>query len=100
MAAAGPTTYVLVTMNSDRVLSLLSGTVPGQISWNSTFAAQLFTVMLPVLGFLTFSFRGNLRQHFHGYRKPEGTSVELFCHMSCRKSPAVRFVGPIEFPIS
>jgi len=58
VAAAGTTIYVLVTMNRDRVLSLLSGTVPGQISWNGAFVAQLFTVMLPVLGLLGVQFPG------------------------------------------
>jgi hypothetical protein len=51
--------YVFITMNSDRVLSLLSGSTPGQITWNSSFIAQLLIYgILPLLGLLGVQFPG------------------------------------------
>jgi hypothetical protein len=58
-SAVGTMGYVFVTMNSDRVLSLLSGTTPGQITWNSTLVTQILLYgILPVLGLLGVQFPG------------------------------------------
>jgi hypothetical protein len=44
-------------MNRDRVLSLLSGTSPGKVSWNTTFVLQILTHgVLPILAVLGAAF--------------------------------------------
>jgi hypothetical protein len=49
--------FVYFSMNRDHVLSLLSGTTPGKISWNGTFVLQMFTHgVLPVLAVLGAAF--------------------------------------------
>jgi hypothetical protein len=53
--------YVLVTMNRDRVLSLLAGTEPGKLTWNGTLIAQFLTyTILPLLGLLGVQFPGQM----------------------------------------
>jgi hypothetical protein len=61
----GAMLYVFVSMNRDRVLSLLQGTTPGQLTWNSTFVTQVVIYgLLPVLGLLGAQFPGQLNQAF------------------------------------
>jgi hypothetical protein len=53
----GTCAFVYFSMNRDHVLSLLSGTTPGKISWNGTFLLQMFTHgVLPVLAVLGAAF--------------------------------------------
>jgi hypothetical protein len=53
----GTCAFVYFSMNRDHVLSLLSGTTPGKISWNSTFLLQMFTHgVLPILAVLGAAF--------------------------------------------
>jgi hypothetical protein len=64
-SAVGAMLYVFVSMNRDRVLSLLQGTTPGQLTWNSTFVTQVVIYgLLPVLGLLGAQFPGQLNQAF------------------------------------
>ena len=64
-SAVGAMLYVFVSMNRDRVLSLLQGTTPGQLTWNSTFIAQVVIYgLLPVLGLIGAQFPGQLNQAF------------------------------------
>ena len=53
----GTCAFVYFSMNRDRVLSLLSGTSPGKVSWNTTFILQIFTHgVLPILAVLGAAF--------------------------------------------
>ncbi|MBV8139992.1 MAG: hypothetical protein JO121_30795 [Deltaproteobacteria bacterium] len=53
----GTCAFVYFSMNRDHVLSLLSGTTPGKISWNGTFLLQMFTHgVLPILAVLGAAF--------------------------------------------
>ena len=53
----GTCAFVYFSMNRDRVLSLLSGTSPGKVSWNTTFVLQIFTHgVLPILAVLGAAF--------------------------------------------
>jgi hypothetical protein len=53
----GTCAFVYFSMNRDRVLSLLSGTSPGKVSWNSTFILQIVTHgVLPILAVLGAAF--------------------------------------------
>jgi hypothetical protein len=53
----GTCAFVYFSMNRDHVLSLLSGTTPGNISWNGTFLLQMFTHgVLPILAVLGAAF--------------------------------------------
>jgi hypothetical protein len=55
--AVASTTWMFVSINRDRVVSLLSGTTPGSINWNSTFVTQLAThALVPVLVLLGAAF--------------------------------------------
>jgi hypothetical protein len=61
VAAAGSTTWMFLSMNRDRVISLLSGTTPGALNWNSTLMVQLTThALIPVLVLLGAQFPGRL----------------------------------------
>jgi hypothetical protein len=53
----GTCAFVYFSMNRDHVLSLLSGTTPGKISWNGTFVLQMLTHgVLPILAVLGAAF--------------------------------------------
>jgi hypothetical protein len=53
----GTCAFIYFSMNRDHVLSLLSGTTPGKISWNGTFLLQMFTHgVLPILAVLGAAF--------------------------------------------
>jgi hypothetical protein len=53
----GTCAFVYFSMNRDHVLSLLSGTTPGRVSWNGTFLLQMFTHgVLPILAVLGAAF--------------------------------------------
>jgi len=53
----GTCAFVYFSMNRDRVLSLLSGTSPGKVSWNTTFILQMLTHgVLPILAVLGAAF--------------------------------------------
>jgi hypothetical protein len=53
----GTCAFVYFSMNRDHVISLLSGTTPGKVSWNSTFLLQMFTHgVLPILAVLGATF--------------------------------------------
>jgi hypothetical protein len=53
----GTCAFVYFSMNRDRVLSLLSGTSPGKVSWNTTFVLQILTHgVLPILAVLGAAF--------------------------------------------
>jgi hypothetical protein len=53
----GTCAFVYFSMNRDYVLSLLSGTTPGKVSWNGTFLLQMFTHgVLPILAVLGAAF--------------------------------------------
>ncbi len=55
--AVASTTWMFVSMNRDRVVSLLAGTTPGSTSWNSTFVTQLAThALVPILVLLGAAF--------------------------------------------
>jgi hypothetical protein len=55
--AVASTTWMFVSINRDRVVSLLSGTTPGSTNWNSTFVTQLAThALVPVLVLLGAAF--------------------------------------------
>ena len=61
IAAAGSTTWMFASMNRDRVISLISGTTPGAINWNSTFVVQLVThALLPLMVVLGAAFPAQL----------------------------------------
>ena len=73
LAAVGAMSYVFLTMNRDRVLSLLSGTTPGQLTWNSTLIAQLLTFgVLPLLGLLGVQFPGQFASVLSSFSKLSG----------------------------
>jgi hypothetical protein len=53
----GACAFVYLSMARDHVLSLLSGTPPGKISWNGTLLLQMFTHgVLPILAVLGAAF--------------------------------------------
>jgi hypothetical protein len=57
LSAVAVTILVFVQMNSDRILSMLAGTAPGRLSWNSTFITQLLLfAVLPILTLLGAQF--------------------------------------------
>jgi hypothetical protein len=57
LSTVGACAFVYFSMNRDRVLSLLSGTAPGKVSWNSTFVLQILTHgVLPILAVLGAAF--------------------------------------------
>jgi hypothetical protein len=57
LSTVGACAFVYFSMNRDRVLSLLSGTSPGKVSWNSTFVLQILTHgVLPILAVLGAAF--------------------------------------------
>jgi hypothetical protein len=61
IAAAGSATWMFMSMNRDRVISLISGTTPGAVSWNSTLVAQLAThALLPLMVVLGAAFPAQL----------------------------------------
>ena len=66
-AGPGPTTARIAkrVYTVKYKLSLLQGTTPGQLTWNSTFVAQVVIYgLLPVLGLLGAQFPGQLNQAF------------------------------------
>jgi hypothetical protein len=61
IAAAGSATWMFMSMNRDRVISLVSGTTPGAVNWNSTLVAQLAThALLPLMVVLGAAFPAQL----------------------------------------
>jgi hypothetical protein len=57
LVTVGTCAFVYFSMNRDRVLSLLSGTAPGKVSWNTTFVLQILTHgVLPILAVLGAAF--------------------------------------------
>ena len=57
LLTVGTCAFVYFSMNRDHVLSLLSGTTPGKISWSGTFVLQMFTHgVLPILAVLGAAF--------------------------------------------
>jgi hypothetical protein len=49
-AGVGVSLYVLVGINRDRIISMISGTAPGRITWDSAFVTHLVVfVLIPVL---------------------------------------------------
>jgi hypothetical protein len=63
LATVSLTIVVFVQMGRDRVLSLLSNTVPGQVTWNREFLFRvLLYVVVPVLTLLGAQFPESMRQ--------------------------------------
>jgi hypothetical protein len=57
------TFVVFIQMGRDRVLSLLSGTTPGQVTWNREFVLRiLLYVIIPVLALLGAQFPEGMKQ--------------------------------------
>src|SRR5262249_26948779 len=57
------TLVIFVQMGRDRVLSLLSGTTPGQVTWNREFVLRiLLYVIVPVLALLGAQFPEGMKQ--------------------------------------
>jgi hypothetical protein len=47
--------YVFISMNRDRILSLLAGTTPGKFTWTGDFTTHLVIYgLIPVLGCLAY----------------------------------------------
>jgi len=63
LSAVAGTLYVFFSMNRDRIVSLLSGTTPGKLDWNTNFVSQLVLYgLVPVLGLLGTQFPAPIRQ--------------------------------------
>ena len=57
IAAVAMNIAVLVSMNRDRILSMLSGTTPGKLNWDGHFLMQLLIFgVIPVLSLLGIQF--------------------------------------------
>jgi hypothetical protein len=57
LSAAGTILIVFIQMNRDRVLSMLTGTTPGRLNWNSSFVLQLLLFgVIPILTLLGAQF--------------------------------------------
>ncbi|HUA33672.1 MAG TPA: hypothetical protein VMA09_08700 [Candidatus Binataceae bacterium] len=57
IAGAGSTTWMFLSMNRERVLSLISGTTPGALNWNSTLVLQIAThALIPIMVLLGAAF--------------------------------------------
>jgi len=57
LTVIGVFVVIFVQMNRDRVVSMLSGTTPGQLNWNSGFVWQLLVFgLLPILTLLGAQF--------------------------------------------
>lgn len=62
IGAVAAMAYVFISMNRDRVLSLLEGTTPGKFNWTSDFTVHLIIYgLIPILGLLSVSFPEALR---------------------------------------
>jgi hypothetical protein len=62
LGAVGVNITVLISMNRDRVISMLSGTTPGKLNWNTNFVLQLLIFgVIPILSLLGVQFPGPLR---------------------------------------
>jgi hypothetical protein len=62
IAAVTSMSYVFISMNRDRILSLLAGTTPGKFTWTGDFTTHLVIYgLIPVLGLLSISFPEALR---------------------------------------
>jgi archaellum biogenesis protein FlaJ (TadC family) len=73
LGAVGAMSYVFVTMNRDRLLSLLSGTTPGQLTLNGTLIAQLLTyAVLPLLALPGVQFLGQFGSMVSWFSKLAG----------------------------
>ena len=60
--AVGAKVTVLISMNRDRVLSMLAGTIPGKLNCNANFVLQLLTfAVIPILSLLGVQFPGPLQ---------------------------------------
>jgi hypothetical protein len=65
---------VFVQMSRDRIMSLLSGTVPGKLSWDASLVNQIVLFgVVPVLGLLGAQFPDVFRQFFSWASKIGGT---------------------------
>ena len=63
LAFVALTLVVFVQIDRDTVLSLLSGTTPGRVTWNRAFVYRILTyVILPVSALLGAQFPDVLRQ--------------------------------------
>jgi hypothetical protein len=50
LTGVGVSLYVLIGINRDRIISMISGTQPGRITWDSAFVTHLLVfVLIPVL---------------------------------------------------
>ncbi len=57
IAAAGSTSWMFLSMNRERVISLISGTTPGALNWNSTLMLQIAThALIPIMVLLGAAF--------------------------------------------
>jgi hypothetical protein len=57
LSVIGTILVVFIQMNRDRVLSMLTGTTPGKLNWNSSFVLQLLVFgIIPVLTLLGAQF--------------------------------------------
>jgi hypothetical protein len=57
IVAAVSTTWMFLSMNRDRVISLISGTTPGTVNWNSALFSQLLThALIPLMVLLGAAF--------------------------------------------
>jgi hypothetical protein len=62
LCAVGVNVTVLISMNRDRVISMLSGTIPGKLNWNGSFVLQLLIfAVIPILSLLGVQFPGPLQ---------------------------------------
>jgi hypothetical protein len=62
LGAVAVNVTVLISMNRDRVLSMLAGTTPGKLNWNANFVLQLLIfAVIPILSLLGVRFPGPLQ---------------------------------------
>jgi hypothetical protein len=65
VTAVGATLVVFVQMERETILSALSETVPGQVSWSRDFVSRILVyILLPLLGVLSAQFPEATHQIF------------------------------------
>jgi hypothetical protein len=65
LAVVGVMILVFVQINRDRVISMLSGTTPGEFNWNGAFVWQLVAFgVIPILTLLGAQFPYTLQRIF------------------------------------
>jgi hypothetical protein len=65
LTVVGVMILVFVQINRDRVISMLSGTTPGELNWNGAFTWQLITFgVIPILTLLGAQFPHTLQRIF------------------------------------